>query len=171
MIFLGPIAGMHGAAQLGSLLTDSGLQYQPVAKKLHRFVATLQCNFLAGCMKPLTLSLAWIDVPLCVNFGTWSGLPVSKLALVSEAGLIVDLILLQGRRPLPENHLAGQVLKVGIHGQRQAKLVGEEVLCGDLRKQEQFCERQHCYACYAMASSFNSLTLCIKDRLLREGCK
>jgi hypothetical protein len=53
---------------------------------------------------------------------------------MGKAGLIVDLFLLQGWRPLPKDHLAGEVLEIGVHCQWQAELIGEEVLCGDLHE-------------------------------------
>lgn len=55
------------------------------------------------------------------------------MALVSKAGLVIALILLNWGWHLPEDHLTGQVLKVGVHGERQAKLVCEEVLCWNLQ--------------------------------------
>jgi len=57
---------------------------------------------------------------------------------VGKAWLIIYLFLLQGRCFLAKDHLAGKVLKIGIHGQRQAKLVCEEVLCRNLHMQRKY---------------------------------
>ena len=92
-------------------------------------LAGLPQHVAALCLSQLAYS------PLCVNLGACCWLTVSNFALVGKAWLIVDLFLLQRRCFLTKDHLAGQILKVGIHGQRQAKLVCEEVLCGNLQMQ------------------------------------
>lgn len=58
------------------------------------------------------------------------------MALMSETGLVVRLIRLDGGRALPKDHLAGQVIKVGVHGQRQPELIGEKILRWDLRTKQ-----------------------------------
>ena len=83
------------------------------------------------CLKHLC-SILLANSPLCVNLRAWRGLSIPNLALMRKARLAVYRILLQRRCFLAEDHLAGQVLKRGIHCQRQTKLVGEEVLGGNL---------------------------------------
>jgi hypothetical protein len=53
--------------------------------------------------------------------------------LLGKAGLLRCGVFCDGQGGLPKDHLAAQVLEVGLHRQRQAKVVGEEVLGGDLR--------------------------------------
>ncbi len=68
--------------------------------------------------------------PVCLNLWTRQiGVPVSKRADMREARLIEGLVLLEGRRGHPKFHLAAQVLKIGVHCQRQAQPVCEKALC------------------------------------------
>lgn len=55
-----------------------------------------------------------------------------EAALGHKAGLRVGWVLLHGRWRLPKLHLAGEVLKIGDHGEGQAKVIGEKVLSWNL---------------------------------------
>ena len=57
----------------------------------------------------------------------WHPPPHTHTHLRGEAGLRVELVRLQRRWVLPKHHLAGEVLEVGLHVQRQPKGVGEEL--------------------------------------------
>ena len=67
----------------------------------------------------------------------WAGallVLVANLTDMREAGLCVGVILLQWRRRMTKQHLAGEVLKIGIHCQRQSHFVSEECLCWHLQQ-------------------------------------
>ena len=67
--------------------------------------------------------------PLCINLRAGLAcVSVCKAADVLKAGLVVSVILLKGRWRVPELHLTAEILKIGDHGQRQAKLLTEEFL-------------------------------------------
>ncbi|GIL50358.1 hypothetical protein Vafri_6586 [Volvox africanus] len=61
--------------------------------------------------------------------------PAGDAALHGEAGLVVSWIFVHWRGSLAEDHGAGEVLEVGVHGQRQPELIREESLGGDLESQ------------------------------------
>lgn len=70
-------------------------------------------------------------LPLRVRLGT-RPCALCYQTTLREARLAVGFVKLHRRGRLTKNHVTAQVLKVGLHGEGEAKILSEKVLGGNL---------------------------------------
>ena len=79
--------------------------------------------------------------PVCLNLGAGQiRVSVGQRADMCEAWLIESFVLLKRWRGHSKLHFTAQVLKIWVHGQRQAQPLCEEAFCRAFAARDQSCE-------------------------------